>query len=599
MIMLRSSDPELKSVFDFAMAFAGAIKNYTLYPQDHAIAKKHLLNLGRYIGKFLANYDRLRLDVDKNKLRYGGELVYQGVAEESDVAYLLSRDGVQYLEFVKGIELWEIQSLLKLVNKYRVLDEENDGDIATALWEQEYPHIQYKAIDILSLDAPAINFSGFKVAPAQNISEHAEEGHSGVLSGEESETEASSGWNGDDAESGIGNADEYERNVSVSEQALVDAPPVSLAITAKGNDLWTLSPLERYELEKMVAAAEKQDDTDNIIDILLIILVIQNNQKDFTCTLDFLQDRFLYTFKIHRFDAALKVLNNLGNIKQSLAGKKQWALPLFDDFFNTISQPESLREPRRLLLDSKAVPDSQQMEYLWRIFCLFPPQVLFTLGPLAAKVESPKMRQALYAVIIHHAQRAPQILADVVPQLDEDLCLRLMPVVRKMQKKEGGKVFASMALHNSSTVRSRAFGILASRNMLDPLSLFPLLNDPDQEIRAKIIALFGEDRNEQWETCLLSYLKNEEYTIHDRDHILACYDALGHCGSSVSLPFLRHVLMGGNLGNIFSSEGRFHKQGAANALHALKIDEAEDILKAGASSMMPDVRLACKKAVGK
>jgi hypothetical protein len=56
--------------------------------------------------------------------------------------------------------------------------------------------------------------------------------------------------------------------------------------------------------------------------------------------------------------------------------------------------------------------------------------------------------------------------------------------------------------------------------------------------------------------------------------------------------------MGGNLGNIFSSEGRFHKQGAATALHALKIDEADDILKAGAGSMMPDVRLACKKAMG-
>jgi hypothetical protein len=597
--MLRSSDPELKNVFDFAMAFAGAIKNYTLYPQDHAIAKKHLLNLSRHIGKFFANYDNLRLDVDKNKLRYGGELVYQGVAEESDVAYLLSRDGVKYLEFVKGIELWEIQSLLKLVNKYRVLDEENDGDIATALWEQEYPHIQYKAIDILSLDAPSINFSGFKVAPAQNISEHDGEGHSGGLAGRESEAEGSSGWNGDDAEPGTGNADEYDQGVSVSEQALADAPPVSLAITAKGNDLWSLSPLERYELEKMVAAAEKQDDTDNIIDILLIILVIQNNQQDFTYTLDFLQDRFLYTFKIHRFDTALKVLNNLGNIKQSFTGKKRWALPLLDNFFATISQPESLREPRRLLLDSKAVPDSQQMEYLWRIFCLFPPRVLFTLGPLVSKVESPKMRQALNTVIIHHTQRAPQILADVVPQLDEELCLRLMPVVRQMEKTVGNVVFTSMALHNSNSVRNRAFGILASRNMLDPIALFPLLNDPDQEIRTKIIALLGEDRNEQREARLLSYLKNEEYTIHDRAHILACYDALGHCGSTASIPFLRHVLMGGNLSNIFSSEGRFLKQGAANALHALKIDEADDILKAGASSMMPDVRLACKKAAGK
>ena len=594
--MLRSSDPELKDVFGFAMAFAGAIKNYTLYPQEHAIAKKHLLNLSRHVGKFLAHYDVLRLDVDKNKLRYSGELVYQGVAEESDIAYLLSRDGVQYLEFLKGIELWEIQSLLKLVNKYRILDEDNDGDIVTALWEQEYPHIRYKAIDILSLDAPAINFSGFKVAPARGSAPSSGDGLSG---GYGSDDEDISGENGEDNGSGAGYINEHEQEVSVSEQALADAPPVSLAITAKGNDLWSLSPLERYELEKMVTAAEKQDDTDNIIDILLIILVIQNNQQDFAHTLDFLQDRFLYTVKIHRFDAALKVLNNLGNIRKSFAGKKQWALPLFDDFFNTISQPESLREPRRLLLDAKAAPDSQQMEYLWRIFCLLPPQILFTLGPLVPNVESPKMRQALNAVIIHHAQRAPQVLADVVPQLDEELCLRLMPVIRKMKKTEGGKVFVSMALHTSSTVRSRAFGILDRRNMLDPLALFPLLNDPDQDIRAKILALLGEKRNAQLEDRLLLYLKNEEYTSRDREHILACYKALGRCGSKDSISFLRHVLMGGNLGNIFTSEGRFHKLGAADALHTLRIEEADDILKAGAAGIMPDVRHACRKVLGK
>ncbi len=583
MKILRSSDPELKGVFNFSLAFAGAVKNYTLYPADHAIAKKHLLNFSRHLTKFLADYECLRLDVEKNSLRYAGEIVYQGSAEESDIAYLLGRDGVQYLEFKRGIELWEMQSLLKLINEHRMLDEENDGDIVTALWEQDYPHIDYKAIDILALDAPAIDFSGFKVAPAQVASDVEQDDFS----------DDSSGSGLDDA-----GVDDF---LAGSDDSLAgeEAPSVALTITAKGNDLWILSPLERYELEKMVAAEEQLDNTDNVIDILLIILVVQNDQQDFIATLDFLQDRFLHACKIHRFDAALKVLNNLLKMRGSFSGKKQWALPLFDAFLHTVSRAESLREPRRLLLDPETRPYSQQMEYLWRVLCLLSPEVLFTLGPLLPDVPSAKIRQALSSVIVHHGQRAPEILADTVPLFDEELCLQLLPVARKMPTDAGNKIFLAMALHDSPVVRSRAFGILERRNRLDPLELFPLINDGDREIRQKILALLSRKKNEQCEERLLAYLQNGENTIREKDHLVACYKALGGCGSTRSISVLKEILMGGKIGNMFSREALNHKQGAAVALHELGIAEADQILKEGAAGILPDVRLACKKALGK
>ena len=584
---LHSSDPELKEVFNFSLAFAGAVKNYTLYPADHAIAKKHLLNFSRHLNKFLADYNTLRLDVEKNSLRYAGEIVYQGSAEENDIAFLLGRDGVQYLEFKKGIELWEMQSILKLINDHRILDEENDGDIVTALWEQEYPHIGYKAIDILTLDAPAINFSGFKVAPPP------------VATGREpadSVDDAFSEETGDFIDDGVDEVFEDGRGVAVEEEA---APSVALAITAKGNDLWVLSPLERYELEKMVAAEEQLDNTDNVIDILLIILVLQNDQQDFTATLDFLHDRFLHALTNQRFDAALKVLNNMLRMRGSCSRKKQWARPLFDNFLETVSRSESLRGPRRLLLDPETQAYSQQMEYLWRVLCLLSPAVLFTLGPLLPEVPSAKMRQALAGVIVHHAQRAPEILVEALPKFDEELCLRLLPIVRKMETAAGNRVFLAMALHESAVVRARAFGILEQRNQLDPLALFPLINDPDGHIREKILSVLSKQRNEQYEQQLLAYLQNGGNTIAEKEHLLACYKALGRCGSKRSISALREILTGGKLGKMFSRDAMYHKQGAAIALHELGVAEADQILKEGAAGILPDIRLACKKALGR
>ncbi len=584
---LHSSDPELIGVFNFSLAFASAVKNYTLYPADHAIAKKHLLNFSRHLTKFLAGYDSLRLDVEKNSLRYAGEIVYQGSAEESDIAYLLGRDGVRYLEFKKGVELWEMQSLLKLINDHRIVDEENDGDIVTALWEQEYLHIGYKAIDILTLDAPAINFSGFKVAPPP------------VATGREpddSVDDAFSEETGDFIDDGVDEIFEDGRGAAVEEEA---APSVALAITAKGNDLWVLSPLERYELEKMVSAEEQLDNTDNVIDILLIVLVLQNNQQDFTATLDFLQDRFLHACLNNRFDAALKVLNNLLRMRDSFGKKKQWARPLFDDFLETVSRSESLRGSRRLLLDPETRAYSQQMEYLWRVLCLLSPTVLFTLGPLLPDVPSAKMRQALGSVIIHHAQRAPEILVRALPKFGEELCLRLLPIVRDMKSADGNRVFLAMALHDSAMVRSRAFGILEQRNQLDPLKLFPLINDSDTHIRKHLLTLLSKQRNSRYEQQLLNYLQNSGNSIAGKEHLLVCYKALGCCGSKRSVSVLKEILTGGKLGEMFSRNAMHHKQGAAIALRELGIAEADQILKEGAAGILPDVRLACKKALGR
>jgi len=575
----HSSDPELRDVFNFALAFAGAVKNYTLYPPEHAIARQHLLHFSNQLSSFLESFGALRLDVEKTSLLYGGEEVYQGTDEESDVAYLFGRDGVQYIEFLPGIELWELQSLLQVINQYRILDEENDGDIVTALWEQDYPHIRYKSVDILSLDAPSISLSSFQVTPQGPPDEEPDRGSGAYEEGE-------AGTEGE--EDGVDFIAENEEEA---------APSIALTITAKGNDLWQLSPLERYELEKMVEEAEHLDNTDNVIDILLILIVLQNDREDFTATLDFLQDRFLYACTIYRFDAALKVLNNLDRLSTSFARKKSWALPLFDNFLETVSRQESLRSIAQLLTETANHVSPLQLEYLWRLLCRMHPQVLQTLGPLLSNLPSPKMRQALGNVIVHHAQHAPGVLAENVPLFDEDLCLRLLPVIRKMPVEEGNQVFQAMAVHTSDAVRRRAFGLLDQRGILDPVQLGKALDDAVPEIRERALALLARRRNPAHEKQLLTYLARNRCTQYGKEYVLGCYQALGRCGSRSSLSFLKKMLFGGSLGGRFSREGLHHKQGAALALRQLNLPEADKMLKDGALDIFPDVRLACKKAL--
>jgi len=582
MKILHSSDPELKAVFSFTQAFAAAVRNYSLYPPEHVIARKHLLHFSSQLAGFLERFGSLRLDVHKISLKYGEEIVYQGNTEESDVAYLLGRDGIEYLEFLPKIEIWELQSLLQIINQYRILDEENDGDIATALWEQDYPHLRYKSVDILALDAPVINFSSFRVAPPDPASH----GDNSADHGDDSATDA--------GEEITAPEDGFD---FIPEDQAESAPSIALTITAKGNDLWQLSPLERYELNKMVEEAEHLDNTDNVIDILLILLALQNDRDDFIATLDFLRDRFLYACTIYRFDAALKVLNNIDRLGTSFLHKKKWTLPLFKDFRKSVSRQESLRPICQLLTETESRISPLQLEYLWRLLCIMHPRILQTLGPLLPGLPSPRMRQALGNVIVFHAQRSPAVLAESIPLFGEELCLRLLPVIRKMPVGDGNRVFLVMLEQQSDAVRTRAFGILDRRGVLDPVLLGRLLHDPVEDIRKRTLALLARRRNPASEKQLLRYLETGKCAQYGKDYMIRCYLALGQCGSRVSIGFLKKILTGGTLSGRFSRERLYHKQGAALALRALRLPEADKILHTGAQDIFPDIRMACKKAL--
>jgi HEAT repeat protein len=84
----------------------------------------------------------------------------------------------------------------------------------------------------------------------------------------------------------------------------------------------------------------------------------------------------------------------------------------------------------------------------------------------------------------------------------------------------------------------------------------------------------------------------------DGSHLVACYQALGKCGSKRCLPFLEEILFKKSWKNLFKSGESDLHMGAALALSNLDLPEASALLKKGASSLQADTRNACKKVLG-
>ena len=47
------------------------------------------------------------------------------------------------MEFQAGVEVWEISDLIEILNPYRILQEEPQGDLVTALGERQLDLVQF------------------------------------------------------------------------------------------------------------------------------------------------------------------------------------------------------------------------------------------------------------------------------------------------------------------------------------------------------------------------------------------------------------------------------------------------------------------------
>ncbi len=589
------ANQDIQAVSAFATSLAGAARNYALYPGDHAIAAKHASKVHTDLERYLAHNDLLRLHVDKGRLLFEGEVVLEGEMHENNIAYLLARDGMEWIEFQHGIERWEVEGFLKLINDHRVIDSENDENIVTALWEKDYPRIRYKAVDILALDVPSVSFSSFRMTPTADPTTPASApgDRSAVATG--SAGPAATG----PPETRMEGEQEDAAPEPATDEETDEAAPVSIAITARGNDLWNLTPAEQEQLAAMVHEEEHRDNSNDVIEVLLILLVVQDNETDFVTVLDFLQERFIRSLRTQQFHLALKIVRNLKKVRSGFTTKRKWALPLLDNFFSTISRPESLRDVSKFFLKPPPEVGEQQLEYLWQVLRRLQPAVLATLAPLTRELRSGSLASPMFDLITLHGRQKPRVLANVVDQLDEATCQGLFPVVEEMRIEDATRVLTAMTRHPALAIRRQALDLLVEWDILILADVFPLLNDPDEEIRNRVLALIGRQRDPQIERLMLDYLEQENWTIQSRDHLLACYRALGMCGSHRSLPFLRHILMQRNLNTMFAVGGSVHKEGAARALQALRLRDAGEILEEGCHSMMPDTRSACRKAVAR
>jgi len=566
------SEKEVQDARQAVKIFLLAWKNYGLYPDDHVNTIKSFENLNAAFSHFFTNHGELRLTVEKDRLLYSSEVVYEVSQETSseDLTTLLFRDGIKWIAFKDGLTLEEIASFFRIANNHRSFLEEAEGDIVTDLIDEELEYIDFKAVDIFWQDLLLIDFSNLPRPEPQD--EDVAEPNKG-----KPEQEA-----------------DRPREPEGSGKEKIDARSIADLLT--GDIRLGLSGADNDALRQMVEEEESWIFTEDLFDLLLIILKSQSEPEKYEAVLGFVLEMAVKTIELEKFELAIKLFQSLYNLFTKELDEKDWKRPPIKRFFDDLNNPEILELIGDKLLN---VPTSEvdKCKALGQTLHYFSPRVVPYLVPVIVQTRSPEMQQMVSAVIVKKSRRDIGPLEEIAQKHGQEMGVRLLAIVNRLQGERINTIILAMCDHPSDIVRRNAIKELVKRDPEYAQKLFSRIDDPSKEVRASILAAFGKKRSGALENLLLNYMQ-ENIGKKDPAHILACFEALGRCGSNTSVPFLSKILLNKGWNSFMGTGKPVFRQGAAQALLFIGTPEAKDAVKKASESSFEVVRNALNRIKG-
>jgi len=447
------------------------------------------------------------------------------------------------MAFTEGIELPELRELLRIIIRYSFLTDDAEGDIVTSLWEIQLPHVRYE------------------------VSEFA--------------------WGADDGESDPASGSPGKGRIPARAALPVERPQVQAPPIERGDVECT--PEDDARMGDLVKSEEDRP-WDSYFDALFDSLIEYREQENYDLILRTLSEELRDCLTRMRFDVACRLLSNLRAVQDACRAGSSASAQSIEGFYRTISNPQFL-EP---LQDVWSEVEAVQMGSIRQILGCLQPVAIGALGRMLVKEQMPEMRQMLVETIVTLASRDVRPLEAMLKSNDEKLMQGLVQVIANLEGEQPVKLLQSLVRHPSEKVRQEALrGLFRSRSA-NVREVFRLIDDPDESIRKTVLKHLALSRDRGAEKFLLSYLESPRTRDRDFDHIIACFAALGQCGSSRSIPFLGKTLF--HRAWMPGFWNRAYRKGAAEALSVLGTAEAREILKRARHSPFPGLRKIARGA---
>lgn len=429
--------PEPGAVEKAVAAIMTGLKNFGALPPEHPRSSMQLQGVLRPLSLFWEKYGTLSFTVEKQGLLFQRKSIYDGPASDDNPAFVLSRAGIGRCEFAPGLEEEELRTFFQLYGQYRVVTDEADDDLASALWRARLPHIVSEAScelwpeeeTTLAVEALAA------VAPEDQ-------------GAPEVTTRPGRGWEALRLDS---SGDNYRK--------------VSLALVPNVSASCALTQPEQEALLGLMAEDNQAGDSEAAVRLLFILLGRESEAAVYDAALGFLQEVYLNYLDSEAFQRAFFVLDHIRKEAGVARESKPWALPLYRKFYGAVLRPEIID---KLVATAPRFAELGAMEVkaLGAILQQLPAQVAGRLIAQLEQVEVPEARSLFIEIILRHARRDREILVSGLNSEVEQLVLGIISIISEFKDRElVEQLLAKFRYDSRGSIRKESLRILASHNI--------------------------------------------------------------------------------------------------------------------------------------
>jgi|GEM_PF-4862265 hypothetical protein len=405
---------ELQAVKDFLSSFLIGYKNYCLYPENHSICHRSVENAATRLEGFLKGFHVLRMDVERERLVFKNEIVFQEPTGAENMATILFRDGIQWIQFSEGFCLEELKDFFRILKENKNWNEDSEGDIVTALWEANFPNFRYMAVDVYWESEPLLDYS-------------------------------------------LLNAGTAEEQKSVKPDVQQTISPVT-AIADSGDSLWKLTDEEVEILDKMISEEEQRDSLNDLLFVVFVLLNDRDKNNDLGTALEFMEGELRQALTQGDFRSAYRLISGLWRMRSGSQNKRTWATSDLDQFFLRISSPKALSVIPGNLRSIDAL-NSDDLKLFNQFFLLLHPNAIYSLSPLLGETRSLNGRQQILQLISALAEKDVRPLESLINRAKDIVVEKLIPVLGQLQGERPFKLLLKLLKHQSA-------GVVNGRNKL-------------------------------------------------------------------------------------------------------------------------------------
>lgn len=558
------TDEELLLARDLTGSLVKTVKAVRFYPPDNPTIKGFRDQLLKKFQFFLNKYPSFTLQVGEYNLSFMGKILYENRDMKSSLAFILYKDGVRELRFMKGLEEWEVQGLIDIIKGVENINELED-DVVTLMWEKDFTHIGYVATDEFLEDKPII------------IPENADQFRSYLVF------------------KPLG----HNVEVDLAEEGAEAEPDLDQILSKTIKDLGFLSNRKVYfltpeEVEGLRKEVEAEIDpvfVFNVIDILFEILALEKMREPYQDSVNLLNKILDAILTLGDFQKASDLLKRVYMVLK-IYELKDWQIEIIQKLIQDAGEEQRIDRIGKILEKEEGVRLDDLSSYLILLQQNSIKPLIKTLGEL----KNSKTRRVICDALAEIGKNAIELFPPFLDDRRWYLVRNITYILGRIGREQSIPYIQKAFIHGDPRVRREAIQALGLIGGPKAISLLVrALMDGDVRIRAMAAINLGKLGKAVGLAALLEAVQSKDFQKRDRVEIKAFFDAIGMVGSNEAIPVLQQLL---ERKGWFSRGGmdEIH-MGAANALAMIGTPGAKVILEKGKSSKDESVRNACSQVL--